>query len=76
MAAGVPGLLKVDMIHVGTTVIDVWFTVIDGKIHGDADFGTIEMVGNRITPVPGWVGVMTVAMLMENTFKAAKQQNS
>jgi|TARA_Y100001960_G_scaffold238326_1_gene251292 methylenetetrahydrofolate dehydrogenase (NADP+)/methenyltetrahydrofolate cyclohydrolase len=52
MAAGVPKLLKVDMIHVGTTVIDVGFTVVDGKIYGDADFQTIEMVGNTITPVP------------------------
>lgn len=75
MAAGVPKLLKVDMIHVGTTVIDVGFTVVDGKIYGDADFQTIEMVGNTITPVPWGVGVMTVAMLMNNTLKAAQLQN-
>lgn len=74
-AAGCPGILKVNMIKVGTTVIDVWFTVKNGEILGDADFKNIEMVGNTITPVPGWVGPLTVAMLMENTLKAYLNQN-
>jgi methylenetetrahydrofolate dehydrogenase (NADP+)/methenyltetrahydrofolate cyclohydrolase len=71
MATGQPHLLKVDMVKIGTTVIDVWFTVIDGKIYGDADFDIMEKIGNIITPVPGWVWALTVAMLMKNTLQAA-----
>ena len=71
-AAWVPGLLKVNMMRIGTVVIDVWFTIIDGKILWDADFKNIEMVWNTITPVPGWVWALTVAMLMSNTLKAEK----
>ena len=71
MATGQPHLLKVDMVKIGTTVIDVWFTVIDGKIYWDADFDIMEKIWNTITPVPGWVWALTVAMLMKNTLKAA-----
>lgn len=71
MATGQPHLLKVDMVKIGTTVIDVWFTVIDGKIYWDADFDIMEKIGNIITPVPGWVWALTVAMLMKNTLQAA-----
>jgi methylenetetrahydrofolate dehydrogenase (NADP+)/methenyltetrahydrofolate cyclohydrolase len=53
MATGQPHLLKLDMVKIGTTIIDVGFTVIDGKIYGDADFDLLEKVGNKITPVPG-----------------------
>lgn len=70
MATWNPKLLKVDMIKVWATVIDVWFTVVDGKIFGDADTKLIDLAGNNITPVPGWVWVMTVAMLIKNTLKA------
>lgn len=70
MATGQPHLLKVDMVQIGTTVIDVWFTVIDGKIYWDADFDILEKIGNTITPVPGGVGALTVAMLMKNTLQA------
>jgi methylenetetrahydrofolate dehydrogenase (NADP+)/methenyltetrahydrofolate cyclohydrolase len=73
VAAGSPGLLKKDMVRPGATVIDVGFTLVDGKIHGDADFGALESTC-LITPVPGGVGPMTVAMLMENTYIAAKNQ--
>ena len=69
-AAWVPGLLKVNMMKIGTVVIDVWFTVINWKVYWDADFENIEMVWNIITPVPGWVWALTVAMLMNNTLKA------
>jgi len=57
------------MVRPGVTIIDVGFTVIDGKIHGDADFEALEPFSS-ITPVPGGVGPMTVAMLMENTYIA------
>lgn len=65
-------LIKNDMIKKDTVVIDVWFSVIDWKIYGDCDFENIEKAWNPITPVPGWVWPMTVAMLMQNTLKASK----
>ncbi len=67
-----PHLLKVEMLNKNSVIIDVWFSVIDKKIFWDADFKEIEKNGNLITPVPGWVGPMTVAMLMKNTVKAGK----
>jgi methylenetetrahydrofolate dehydrogenase (NADP+) / methenyltetrahydrofolate cyclohydrolase len=73
VAAGCPWLIKKDMVRSGVTIIDVGFTLIDGKIHGDTDFEALEPT-SAITPVPGWVGPMTVAMLMENTYLAAVQQ--
>lgn len=73
VAAGSPGLLKNSMVRPGTTIIDVGFTLVDGKIRGDADFEALEP-NCLITPVPGGVGPMTVAMLMENTYIAAKSQ--
>ncbi len=63
-------LLKVDMINKNSVIIDVWFSVLDWKIYWDCDFENIERNWNLITPVPGWVGPMTVAMLMKNTIKA------
>lgn len=71
-AAGSPGLLTLDMINDKTIVIDVWFTVINDKIFGDAKFDEIEKNWNMITPVPGWVGALTVANLMNNVLKASK----
>ena len=69
-AAWSPGLLKVNMMKIGTIVIDVWFTIKNWKIYWDADFENIEIVWNIITPVPGWVWALTVAMLMSNILKA------
>ncbi len=70
MAAGSPGLLKPDMVRPGATVIDVGINrTSDGKLVGDADFDGIVRIAD-ITPVPGGVGPMTVAMLLENTFEA------
>ncbi len=75
VAAWKPNILKVNMLKVGAMVIDVWFSVIDGKIHWDADTKLIDLVWNKVTPVPGWVWALTVAMLMKNTIKAHMQQN-
>lgn len=75
VATGKPWLLKVNMIKVWAVVLDVWFTVIDWKIHWDADTKLIDLVWSKITPVPGWVWALTVAMLMKNTLKAYKLQN-
>lgn len=75
VAAWKPQILKVNMLKVWAIVIDVWFTIVEGKIHWDADTKLIDLVWNSITPVPGWVWALTVAMLMKNTLKAYKQQN-
>jgi methylenetetrahydrofolate dehydrogenase (NADP+)/methenyltetrahydrofolate cyclohydrolase len=73
-ALWVPHFLTADKIWKNTIVIDVGFSVIDGKIYGDADFENIQKLWNSITPVPGWVGSMTVAMLLNNTFLAFQNQ--
>ena len=76
VAAGVPKLLTANMIGEKTVIIDVWITRMeDGSLSGDADFDNIVSQGNLITPVPGWVWRLTVAMLMQNTLKAYKAQN-
>ena len=76
VAAWKPGLLKVDMVKFWWIVIDVWFSVIDWKIYWDADTKLIDIVWNKITPVPGWVWVLTVCMLMKNVLKAYKLQKA
>lgn len=75
VAAWSPWLLKVNMLKVWAVVIDVWFTVINEKIHWDADTKLIDLVWSKVTPVPGWVWALTVACLMKNTLKAYKLQN-
>lgn len=70
-----PGFLRLDMINTSTIVIDVWFTVVWDKVYWDADFENINLVWNKITPVPGWVWSLTVAMLMSNTIKAYLAKN-
>lgn len=73
IAVGVPFLLKEDMISKNTIVIDVGINRLDtGKLVGDADFENIKDKCSHITPVPGGVGPMTIAMLLKNTLKAAK----
>lgn len=71
-ATGIPHLLKPSQTQSSATIIDVGFSVIDGKIRWDADTNAFIEAGNSITPVPGWVGPMTVAMLMRNTYMAHK----
>lgn len=73
-ATWIPGIITKDIINDKTIVIDVWFTVIDWKIYWDADFDNIEKNWNLITPVPGWVWALTVALLMKNTLQAYKTQ--
>mgnify|MGYP005984043925 CR=1 FL=1 len=73
VAVGVPHLLKGDMIKDGAIVIDVGINRLDtGKLTGDADFEDCKDKCSHITPVPGGVGPMTIAMLLKNTVKAAK----
>lgn len=69
-AAGKPNLVKKEMVKEDAVVIDVGINRVDGKIVGDVDFENVKDVAGYITPVPGGVGPMTIAMLMENTLKA------
>ena len=74
-AIGKPKFVTVDMVKEGATVIDVGINRMeDGKLVGDTDFENIKEKVSYITPVPGGVGPMTIAMLMYNVVKAAKQQ--
>ncbi|MBS9782317.1 MAG: bifunctional methylenetetrahydrofolate dehydrogenase/methenyltetrahydrofolate cyclohydrolase FolD [Arcobacter sp.] len=73
IAVGIPHLLKSNMIKEGAIVIDVGINRLDtGKLTGDADFEDCKDKCSFITPVPGGVGPMTIAMLLKNTVKAAK----
>jgi methylenetetrahydrofolate dehydrogenase (NADP+) / methenyltetrahydrofolate cyclohydrolase len=67
---GKPGVIKSQWIKPGAVVIDVGFSIIDGKIKGDIDYDTAAQKASYITPVPGGVGPMTVAMLMYNSVQA------
>ena len=71
-AVGKPRLITADMVRKGATVIDVGINRVDGKLVGDVDYGPLSEVAGWITPVPGGVGPMTVAMLMANTLLAAE----
>ncbi len=72
-AVGVPNLVTADMIKPGAVVIDVAQCRVDGAWRGDVDFEAALEVASHITPVPGGVGPMTIAMLMENTVEAAEK---
>jgi methylenetetrahydrofolate dehydrogenase (NADP+)/methenyltetrahydrofolate cyclohydrolase len=83
VAAGVAGLVKPDWIKPGACVIDVGVNRVGEKVNektgartailrGDVDFEAAKEVAGHITPVPGGVGPMTIAMLMHNTLKSLK----
>ena len=72
-AVGKPGFITADMIKPGAVVIDVGINRMpNGKLCGDVDFNEAEKIASFITPVPGGVGPMTIAMLMQNTLTSAK----
>jgi methylenetetrahydrofolate dehydrogenase (NADP+)/methenyltetrahydrofolate cyclohydrolase len=73
-AVGVPRLLGADAVKPGATVIDVGVNRTDEGLVGDVDFEAVREVAGLITPVPGGVGPMTIAMLLRNTVTAAKLQ--
>jgi len=74
-AAGRPNTVTADMVRPGATVVDVAVNRLDtGKLVGDVDFEAVKEVAGAITPVPGGVGPMTVAMLIVNTIAAAEVQ--
>ena len=73
VGVGVPGLIKEDMVKEGAIVIDIGINRIeDGSLVGDVDFENVSPKCSYITPVPGGVGPMTIAMLLSNTLKSAK----
>jgi methylenetetrahydrofolate dehydrogenase (NADP+) / methenyltetrahydrofolate cyclohydrolase len=69
-------LLQRRHVKQGAAVIDVGLSRVNGKLRGDVDFEEVSVVANFLTPVPGGVGPMTVAMLLENTVQAARIQSS
>ena len=71
VAIGKPKFVGPDMVKPGAVVIDVGMDE-NGKLCGDVDFAAVEPVASAITPVPGGVGPMTIAMLMQNTLTAAR----
>ncbi|MGN0014743.1 MAG: bifunctional 5,10-methylenetetrahydrofolate dehydrogenase/5,10-methenyltetrahydrofolate cyclohydrolase [Candidatus Gastranaerophilaceae bacterium] len=73
VAAGKPKMLTGEMVKNGVILIDVGISRVEGKISGDIDFETAAPKAKLITPVPGGVGPMTVAMLVENTLSLAKK---
>jgi len=73
-AAGSPKLVKASDVKEDVVVIDVGINRVDGKLCGDVDFEEVSKKASFITPVPGGVGPMTIAMLIKNTFKSYKQK--
>lgn len=71
-AVGKARLITGEMVKPGATVIDVGINFEDGKLVGDVDFDSAVEVAGKITPVPGGVGPMTIAMLLSNTLKSAR----
>jgi methylenetetrahydrofolate dehydrogenase (NADP+)/methenyltetrahydrofolate cyclohydrolase len=75
-AVGVPGLLGADAVKPGAVVIDVGMNRTEEGLCGDVDFDAVSAVAAAITPVPGGVGPMTIAMLLVNTLQAARLRSS
>jgi len=74
VGVGVPSLIKEDMVKEGAIVIDIGINRLDdGRLVGDVDFETVSPKCSYITPVPGGVGPMTIAMLLQNTLISAQQ---
>jgi methylenetetrahydrofolate dehydrogenase (NADP+) / methenyltetrahydrofolate cyclohydrolase len=76
VAEGMPGLITEDMVKAGAIVIDVGTTKVSGKLIGDVDFESVNKKAGALTPVPGGVGPMTVAMLLVNILKAQDLQST
>lgn len=73
-AAGRAGIITADMVKPGASVIDVGTNQVNGKLCGDVSFSEVEKIAGAITPVPGGVGPMTIASLMENTADIARNR--
>lgn len=73
-AVGHANFVTADMVKPGAAVIDVGINRVDGGLVGDVDFDAVSQVAGYITPVPGGVGQMTIAMLLANTLDAAQKR--
>jgi methylenetetrahydrofolate dehydrogenase (NADP+)/methenyltetrahydrofolate cyclohydrolase len=73
-AVGKPHFITAEMVKPGAVVIDVGINQLEGKLVGDVDFEAVKEIASAITPVPGGVGPMTIATLMENTFRSAQER--
>jgi methylenetetrahydrofolate dehydrogenase (NADP+)/methenyltetrahydrofolate cyclohydrolase len=74
-AVGRPNMIAADMVKPGAIVIDVGINrLADGRLVGDVDFDSVSQVASAITPVPGGVGPMTIAMLLINTLESAERR--
>ena len=76
VAAGVPGLIKKEMVKSGAYVFDVGINRVGDKTVGDVDYDRVSEVAGAITPVPGGVGPLTVAMLLRQTLQATENQTN
>lgn len=76
VAAGKPKLIRAGMVKKGAIVIDVGMNRSENDLTGDVDFGPVSKKAGWITPVPGGVGPMTIACLIENTLQACREQNA
>ena len=72
-AVGIPEFVKGNMIKPGAVVIDVGINRLNDKLVGDVDYAEAVEIASAITPVPGGVGPMTIALLLQNTLEAARQ---
>jgi methylenetetrahydrofolate dehydrogenase (NADP+)/methenyltetrahydrofolate cyclohydrolase len=73
-AIGKPNFVTADMVRPGVVVMDVGINRLGDKLVGDVDFESVSPIASAITPVPGGIGPMTIAMLLENTLMAARLQ--
>jgi methylenetetrahydrofolate dehydrogenase (NADP+)/methenyltetrahydrofolate cyclohydrolase len=74
VAIGQAKFVTADMVKPGAVVVDVGMNRTDEGLFGDVDYEAVREVAGRITPVPGGVGPLTIAMLLENTVEAARLQ--
>jgi len=74
VAAGVPGLIKKEMVRPGAYIFDVGINRVGDKTLGDVDYEEVSQIAGAITPVPGGVGPLTVAMLLRQTLNATEDQ--
>lgn len=74
-AVGRPKMITADMVSPGAVVVDVGINRVDDRLVGDVDYDAVSEVAAAITPVPGGVGPLTIAMLLHNTLMAAKLQS-
>jgi methylenetetrahydrofolate dehydrogenase (NADP+)/methenyltetrahydrofolate cyclohydrolase len=75
-AVGRPHMITADMVKPGAVVIDVGINRLEGRLAGDVDFESVRAVASAATPVPGGVGPLTVAMLLQNTVRAANARRN